>query len=330
MPPQRPGKTAPRLAEDIRLYDPVHLPGTGLNLLSQVPPVYPEDADKTVDFVSPFACQHTYITKENQTYLATAEQRRRPGISSKLSAVCSKCRYHLQVVMHHSISGNAFALSSMAGHVHHLVYKSGRQQGSRMAEEVTDKGQVVETYHYQCSHVPCSAMVSLRILSPLINPQFLELLSDPDLIRERAEEAIADQPERLEGMAIPTPITVLDNLRLYLHNALHSHERSKAISSSNKRFMLSFGLEGTACKDVLEFLGFVYDSEAGSWQPPCPTPWTLQPYQDTQRIFLDDIIQELLCLLHQRPASEKRGVSFPALPLQSTNDILSALDALEC
>jgi ubiquitin carboxyl-terminal hydrolase 25/28 len=129
-----------------------------------------------------------------------------------------------------------------------------------MAEEVTDKGQVVETYHYQCSHLSCSAMVSLRILSPLITPQFLELLSDPELIRERAEEAIAAQPERLEGMAIPAPITVLDNLRLYLHNALHSHERSKAISSANKRFMLSFGLEGTACKGVLEFLGFVYDA----------------------------------------------------------------------
>lgn len=162
--------------------------------------------------------------------------------------------------MHYTISGNAFALSDMAGHVHHLVYKSGRQKGSRMAEEVTEKGQVVETYHFQCSHASCSAMVSLRILSPLINPQFLELLSDPARIRERAEEAIADQPERLEGMAIPTPITVLDNLRLYLHNALHSHERSKAISSANKRFMLSFGLEGTACKEILEFLGFVYDA----------------------------------------------------------------------
>lgn len=129
-----------------------------------------------------------------------------------------------------------------------------------MAEEVTEKGQVVETYHYQCSRLPCTAIVSLRILSPLVTPRFLELLSDPVLIRRRAEEAIAAQPERLEGMAIPTPVTVIDNLRLYLQNALHSHERSKAISSVNKRFMLSFGLEGTACKEVLEFLGFVYDA----------------------------------------------------------------------
>lgn len=56
----------------------------------------------------------------------------------------------------------------------------------------------------------------------------------------------------------------------------------------------------------------------------------MQPYQDTERIFLDDIIQELLCLLHQRPTSEKRGVNFPALPSLSTNDLFYALDAMEC
>lgn len=162
--------------------------------------------------------------------------------------------------MNYTTGGNAFALAKPTDHLHHFVYKSGRQQGSQMAEEVTEKGQVVETYHYQCSHLSCSAMVSLRIMSPLITLHRLELLSNPDLIRERAEEAIAAQPERLEGMAIPAPVTVLDNLRLYLHNALYTHERSKAISSANKRFMLSFGLEGTACKDVLEFLGFSYDA----------------------------------------------------------------------
>lgn len=183
---------------------------------------------------------------------------------SKLSAVCSICRYHLQVIVNYNTGGNAFALAKMAEHMHHFVYKSGRQQGSRMAEEVTEKGQVVETYHYQCSHLSCSAMVSLRILSPLITPQFLELLSDPAVIRERAEGAIAAQPERLEGMAVPAPVTVIDNLRLYLYNALHSPERSKEISSSNKRFMLSFGLEGTACGDLLEFLGFVYDAVRAS------------------------------------------------------------------
>ncbi|KAJ5168059.1 uncharacterized protein N7482_003653 [Penicillium canariense] len=329
LPPQRPGKTAPRLAEDIRLYDPAHLPGTGLNLLSQVPPVYPEAADRVYDFISPDACRHTYVTKSNQTHLTSAEQRRRPGTSSKVSAVCSKCRCHLQMVVNHKNGGNAFALAHMSEHMHHFVYKSGRQQGNRMAEEVTEKGQVAETYHYQCSHLSCSAMVSLRILTPLITPQLLELLNDPAIVRQRAEKAIAAQPERMEGMAIPLPITVQDNLRIYLTNALHSQDRSKPISSSNKRFMLSFGIEGAACEELLKFFGFAYDADAGTWQPPCLSPQTETPFQDAEKIYIDDAIQELLCLLHQRPVSEKRGVNFPALPPSSTDDILYALEALE-
>ncbi|KAJ5679680.1 hypothetical protein N7462_007924 [Penicillium macrosclerotiorum] len=170
-------------------------------------------------------------------------------------------------------------------------------------------------------------MVSLRILSPLLNPQLLEICTDPNLIRERAEAAIADQPERLEGMAIPMPINVLDNLRLYLTNALHHPGRSKAIAATNKRFMVSFGMEGEPCKDALEFLGFTYDKETGSWQPPQPDAQDDIPYQDPLSIFLDDAINELIVLILQRPASEKRGVHSPDLSKQAMHDILYALDA---
>lgn len=250
------GKLAPRLAEDIQLYDPEHPPGTGLNLLSQVPPVYPDRDDTRREFISPDACKHNYVTKTNQTFLAQADQQSRPGTSSKVSALCSKCRYHLQVVVNHNNSGSSFTRSQKSGHIHHLVYKSGRQRDTTSIEEVTDSGQVAETYHYQCSHLSCSAMVSLRILSPLINQKFTYLLSDPDVIRKRADEAIAANPDRMEGMASPLPITVLDNLRIYLSNSLHNKELNKDISAVNKRFMVAFGLKGTPCKEVLEFLGF--------------------------------------------------------------------------
>lgn len=101
-------------------------------------------------------------------------------------------------------------------------------------------------------------MVSLRILSPLINPQFEFILTDPETIRRRAEEAIAADPERFEGVAKPLPINVLENLRLYLSNSLHANKFSKAINGNNKRFMISFGVEGKPCQQLLEFLGFTY------------------------------------------------------------------------
>lgn len=220
--------------------------------------MFPKFYDGPRDYVSPAACQHNYVTKTNQTSLAQEEHKQRPGASSKVSAVCTKCRYHLQVVVNHGGGGNAFARRNLQDHIHHLVYKSGRQQGATSMVEVTEQGQVAETFHYQCSHLSCSAIVSLRILSPLINPQFEHLLTDPEMIRQRAEAAIAAEPERLEGMAKPLPINVLDNLRLYLNNALHNRQFSKSIAPNNKRFMISFGVEGTPCKDLLEFLGFEY------------------------------------------------------------------------
>ena len=239
------------------MYDPAHPPGTGRNLLSEVPPVFQGRHDGPRDWISSDACQHKYLVKANQTFLVQEEQKRRPGASSKVSAMCSRCRCHLQVVVTHNSGGNAFSRQIKDDHIHHLVYRSGRQQGTSSVE-VTEQGQMVETFHYQCSHLSCTAMVSLRILSPLINPQFAYLLTDPETIRQRAEEAIAAEPERLEGMAKPLPINILDNLRLYLSNSLHNSNLSKAISANNKRFMISFGVDGLPCQQLLEFLGFTY------------------------------------------------------------------------
>lgn len=101
-------------------------------------------------------------------------------------------------------------------------------------------------------------MVSLRSISPLLSPEFTELLTDPTLVQKRAAAAVAANPERLEGISEPLPITVLDNLRLYLNNAVRDPERSKAITKGNKRFIVSFGLKGEPCKDLFYFLGFEY------------------------------------------------------------------------
>jgi ubiquitin carboxyl-terminal hydrolase 25/28 len=145
---------------------------------------------------------------------------------------------------------------ALPNHVHHLVYQSGRQRNGFNIEEVTPKGQRVETFYYSCSLPTCAATVSVRILSPLLGPEFVRLLTDLDLLKERTDEAISTNPERLEGITRPLPINVLDNLRTYIYNALHERQLSKPISAINKRFVVCFGVEGQACKGLLEFLGF--------------------------------------------------------------------------
>lgn len=307
-----------------------------------------EYQDGSQNYISPDACRHNFVTKIHQTYVVTEEQKRRPGASSKVSAICTECRYHLQVVVNHTGGGNVWARTKPQDHIHHLVYKSGRQLGVTTTVETTEQGQVAETFHYQCSDTSCSAMVSIRITSPLISPNFAYLLTNSETIRKRADAAIVAEPERLEGMAKPMPIHVLDNLRLYLNNALHNPQFSKPIAPNNKRFMISFGVEGSPCKELLEFLGFQYNEvrsippsisleymlidfeHQNSWHPPQPDRRTETPYHDAFRIFLDDAILELHALIEQRPASEKKGFQPLPLPSQSSNNILQALEALDC
>ncbi|KAJ5972050.1 uncharacterized protein N7479_001968 [Penicillium vulpinum] len=323
---QKAGKTAPRLIEDVQLYDPAHDPDTGRNLLSETPPIYPEGYNGPPGFISPEACRHQYVLKEDQTFMSEPEHRRRPGTSSKVSAICTKCRYHLQVVVNYT-SHMSMLGQNQGKHLHHLVYQSGRQKNGLLSPENTTKGQVVETYHYQCSYISCSAMVSLRILSPILSPAFIHLMTDKELLRKRAEEAIASYPESMEGMGDPQPFNVLDNLRLYITNALRNPQRSKPISSVNKRFMHSFGVEGAACRELLEFLEFMYNKDTGAWHPPKPTVDAEKPYQDMMRLFLDDVTHELLVLIHTRPASDRRGSQIPDLPPSAIPVISSALEA---
>ncbi|KAJ5929511.1 Peptidase C19 ubiquitin carboxyl-terminal hydrolase 2 [Penicillium verhagenii] len=321
---QQAGKTAPRLAEDIQLYDSTYPPSTGRNLLAHVPPVYPEDYNGPLEYISGDACLHNYVKKPDQTHLAQADQPRRQ--MSKVSAICSKCRRHLQVVVTYN-NGMVASGNGLADHVHHFVYKSGRQRGRWTTEEVMETGQTAETFHYQCLHYSCSTVVSLRIISPIFDWKFTQLLTDPDVIRERAKAAFASQPERLEGVAAPLPITVLDNLRLYLTNALRHGDRSKPITQGNKRFMVSFGVKGEPCRELLEFLGFSCTENDAAWKPPLVDRKASLPYQDAFCIFLDDAILELVCLINQRPASERRGIQLTALPPSAKDDIFYALEA---
>ncbi|PWY94374.1 ubiquitin carboxyl-terminal hydrolase [Aspergillus sclerotioniger CBS 115572] len=321
--PPRSGKTAPRLVQDLHDYDPAHPPGSGRNLLSDVPPAFPDYYTGPPELISPSACRHTYVTKPNQSFLPQPEKRSSSGNPIKVSAICSQCRYHLQVVV---TSTPGIGSQSLPGHIHHLVYKSGRQVGGASAEEVTPKGQTAETFHYDCSYLTCPVVVSVRVVSPVLHPDWVQLLTDPELLRERADEAIAAHPERLEGIARPQPINVLENLRAYISNAFLTSQQGKSISAINKRFMTCFGVEGKPCKDLLEFLGFAVKNE-GFWDPPRPNPWAENPYQDQLKIFLDDVLHELSALIEQRPVLEKKGHQLEYSHRPARDDLLYALEA---
>lgn len=247
---QMPGKTVPRLVQDIRHYDPTYPPASRRNLLSEVPPVFHDGYHGPAEYISPRACDHQYVTKANQAALAK-------GGPSNLFAICSKCRRHLRVTVDSSNTINQ-PVQSSTDHVHHLVCKGGRQIGGYTPEEITSKGQRVEMFHYDCSYLACPTRVIISIASPILTDHSVQLLTDPELLRKRTEDAIAAHPDRLEGTGPPLGIDVLMNLRTYITNALQGGQRSRRISAVNRKFMCCFGIEGQPCRDLLQFLEFTY------------------------------------------------------------------------
>ncbi|KAL4881379.1 hypothetical protein BJY04DRAFT_188782 [Aspergillus karnatakaensis] len=323
----RSGKTAPRLVQDLLIYDPTHPLNTGRNLLADVPPVYPENYQGPPIFISSSACRHEYVTKPNQTSRPQqGEGRTSSGTPTKISAICTKCRYHLELKVGDSPVGQPG--QDPSDHIHHLVYYHGAHKGGQRQEELTPKGQAVETFHYECSYATCPYKVSVRVASPVLSEHMVGLLTDLALLHKRTDEAIAADPQRLEGVARPQPITVLTNLRIYIHHALNDNKLSKPISANNKRFMTSFGVDGKPCQDLLEFLGFTYKSN-GVWDPPRPNPWAAIPFTDHQKIFLDDVLHELAALIEQRPLMEKSGDQTEYPYHNALNDLLYAVDAFD-
>ena len=151
----------------------------------------------------------------------------------------------------------------------------------------------------------CQAKVAISLRPPQLTPEWTTQLTDRYVIKTRAEKAMAEDPAKFEGIATPTPSTVLDNLGAYIRNALYDPEHSKRIKRENKKFATCFG---DACTELLEYLGFVKDEE--SWTPPRPDPNQQSPYKDQLRIFLDDVRHELQGLMLKEPAQQAPNVEY--------------------
>ncbi|KMU88095.1 hypothetical protein CIHG_05863 [Coccidioides immitis H538.4] len=225
------------------------------------------DANDYPEFVAPNHCPHRYLTKPNQTKLP-----------QDISTLCC---------------GNVFKVSAVSKDDPDYRFDSRTRHSER--------------YYFVCSIPECTAEFSLKFFAPYLTPQSVRLLVDEHLLRERMEEALKLCPDRLEGISHPLPITVLATLKAYIDIALNEPERSRGIDLGNKRFTTSFGVRGTPCKDLLEFIGFKLKEDKNCWLPPNPVKSSLLPYHHPERIFLDDLSNELLALMKQRPEHEKEA-----------------------
>ena len=131
-------------------------------------------------------------------------------------------------------------------------YLSEPSQHTKNTWYSTGFTQWIDVQRFECSAPYCAATLTIRIRPPRLPPAWVSLLADPDIIKARATKAISEDPERLEGIATPSPVDVMMNLRQYIMNALNIPER-KTILGHNKKWVVCFG---ESCFELLEYLGF--------------------------------------------------------------------------
>ena len=290
------GKTAPRLLLDLARYDPRRRSPDGFNILTDIP-FHSNDRDDVEPPLPPRgSCQHTWSLKNNQSELPEDKAYDPSASTSWLFAVCcTLCGSHLDLRI--SFPSRQAALMPCPidkRPLHHFIHQPESSKPRRESRVPEDRYGFpwIDIQCFKCTSQLCLATLVIEFKPPRLTTDWIALLTDRYMITSRTERVMARDPEKYEGVAIPSPATVIGNLSSYIENAMYHPETSKAIKKENKRFATCFGKE---CTGLLEYLGFVEQEEA--WIPPKPKFTTEVPYDDPVSILLDDVKQELRGLM---------------------------------
>ena len=206
------------------------------------------------------SCRHGWVIKDEQCFLPKSWwNRREPTTKYVVAAYCTVCRSHLELSIDLQVEAHESAsCPNQTRPLHHFVHlpevstqisKAPNGSYSRVGPNWVD------VQRFQCSSPPCSAQLSVQIKPCRLIPEWVDLLTATQLIRVRAEKAISEEPERFEGIAVPSPTEILSNLCTYISNAMHNDDRRK-ILGNNKKWRLCLG---EPCADLLQYLGFTRD-----------------------------------------------------------------------
>lgn len=289
-------------------------------------PLYDEDEKTAPPQVARNSCRHAWTLKDDQSSLPRQGQKPDSSTVYNVAAYCIECRSHLDLCLDFRGGGNEFvSCPNKPWLLHHFIHKSEISQNRHIVNSAISLGKEnawVDIQRFQCSSPNCSAKLSIRFEPPRLIAEWVSLLTDLGSIKQRAKKAIAEDPDRFEGHAIPHPTTVLSTLRQYIINAMGGDSRK--IPGNNKKWLLCLG---EPCFDLLQYLGF--ESDGQDWLPPQPQPETIIPIETHLRILLDDVEKELLVLISKRPAAEKRAGSLQYVPISAMDDIMRALGCMK-
>ena len=251
------GKTAPRLLQDLRLYDPRKPPPTLFNILTDIPYHDEEQTRPPPPPVGKGSCRHEWSLKKNQCRSLDTSDESHAAPVMIVAAYCAQCRSHLELCLDFREGDDYYPRCPADDRpLHHFIPKpesSRPQQPGTALPSPDNEFRWVDTQEFRCSSTSCYAKLQIRIKPPRLTPDWVTQLTDPFVIKARAEEAIASDPERFEGHGVPLPIQVLQSTNSYVFNAINDEGIKKRIQGKNKRFMLNLG---EPCADLLEYIGF--------------------------------------------------------------------------
>ncbi|KAF2868909.1 hypothetical protein BDV95DRAFT_106347 [Massariosphaeria phaeospora] len=328
-----PGKTAPRLLQDLLTYDPRHEERAGRNLLTTAPPHYnPDPAAPRSPAVPNRNCRHVFLNKSEQSKPPRHGEDAAHDTVYKVAAFCSKCLWHLDLTVDFRDNGNRstpcrpgtdFAL-------HHFQYRPDPEEEAR--------GSPVDRPHernhsFSCSAPKCPVDVHIRLTPPRFDDQDIVLLTDRAVLRKRWEAAKQLGGDRADA-TMARPVDALDFLSTYLLDSLNPVKGKSRIPLMNRKFLRTFGKD---CDSILKRLGFTNTveleddgSSADVWYLPKvgPLAHPLDSVPSPTNI-LYDARYELVTIISRYPEHERTGVRHdPTIPQPAMNDLEMALGCL--
>ncbi|KAF2466740.1 cysteine proteinase [Lindgomyces ingoldianus] len=326
----RPGKTAPRLLQDLLTYDPRHEERAGRNLLTTSPPPFDPDDDPVV--AVPFRnCRHIFMAKNEQSVLPKAGEDPCHETVYRIASFCQQCRWHLDLMVDFRDNGSKTSpcrSSSADFPIHHFIY----EQEDTSQRDPFGRQNVPRSYRFHCSAPTCPVEVRIRLLPPRFSDQHITLLTNRMHLRKRWEAARQISGDRADAH-MARSVDALDFLSTYLQDSLSPQKGKARIPLLNRKFLKTFGRD---CDDILKGLGFTNaveieddGSHAEVWYLPRPPPARHPLDTDTARTLIEDARYELITLILKYPESERLGArNAVSTPQPSINDIQRALGCL--
>ncbi|USP73273.1 hypothetical protein yc1106_00547 [Curvularia clavata] len=318
-----PGKTAPRLLQDLFTYDPRHEERAGRNLLTSPPPQH--DAKAPAVAAVPFRnCRHSLFTKDKQSIPF------RPGSEPdsesiyKVASYCQKCRWHVDVVVDHrndAVKNKWCGRGNTDYALHHFLYQG---QESSNGINGLEAQLLSRTYMFRCSAPQCSVQVRISTRPPIFSEHDIETMTNQAKLRKRWEVAQQLAGERADA-TMARRVDAPDFLNTYLQDSLNPTKGKARIPLLNKKFLKTFGRD---CDSILRRLGFENrqeEDEEGAlieaWYLPRPEN-AAHPLEFTLRTKIEDARYELNTIILSIPESERVNCRHqPMHPVPSRDEL---------